>query len=108
MYGFNKSYYYKFLIAFCEQNEIPIKIPFMQLNEVQKRLVLYGNAKTIRFLWKRNRLKRTFEGVVKMAYEMLKDEKDLAEYMSEKICKDCGGHRLKPESLAVKVAKKAW
>ncbi|EAW7380073.1 excinuclease ABC subunit UvrA [Campylobacter jejuni] len=106
MYGFNKSYYYKFLIAFCEQNEIPIKIPFMQLNEVQKRLVLYGNAKTIEFLWKRNRLKRTFEGVVKMAYEMLKDEKDLAEYMSEKICKDCGGHRLKPESLAVKVAKK--
>ncbi|EAI6087055.1 excinuclease ABC subunit A, partial [Campylobacter jejuni] len=81
--------------------------PFMQLNEVQKRLVLYGNAKTIEFLWKRNRLKRTFEGVVKMAYEMLKDEKDLAEYMSEKICKDCGGHRLKPESLAVKVAKKS-
>lgn len=79
----------------------------MQLNEVQKRLVLYGNAKTIEFLWKRNRLKRTFEGVVKMAYEMLKDEKDLAEYMSEKICKDCGGHRLKPESLAVKVAKKS-
>ncbi|EFS2560499.1 excinuclease ABC subunit UvrA [Campylobacter jejuni] len=107
MYGFNKSYYYKFLIAFCEQNEIPIKIPFMQLNEEQKRLVLYGNAKTIEFLWKRNRLKRTFEGVVKMAYEILKDEKDLAEYMSEKICKDCGGHRLKPESLAVKVAKKS-
>ncbi|AXL43187.1 TPA: excinuclease ABC subunit UvrA [Campylobacter jejuni] len=107
MYGFNKSYYYKFLIAFCEQNEIPIKIPFMQLSEEQKRLVLYGNAKTIEFLWKRNRLKRTFEGVVKMAYEMLKDEKDLAEYMSEKICKDCGGHRLKPESLAVKVAKKS-
>ncbi|EAI6222958.1 excinuclease ABC subunit UvrA [Campylobacter jejuni] len=107
MYGFNKSYYYKFLIAFCKQNEIPIKIPFMQLNEEQKRLVLYGNAKTIEFLWKRNRLKRTFEGVVKMAYEMLKDEKDLAEYMSEKICKDCGGHRLKPESLAVKVAKKS-
>ncbi|ENV8235527.1 excinuclease ABC subunit UvrA [Campylobacter jejuni] len=106
MYGFNKSYYYKFLIAFCEQNEIPIKIPFVQLNEEQKRLVLYGNAKTIEFLWKRNRLKRTFEGVVKMAYEMLKDEKDLAEYMSEKICKDCGGHRLKPENLAVKVAKK--
>lgn len=106
MYGFNKSYYYKFLIAFCEQNEISIKIPFIKLSEEQKRLILYGNAKTIEFLWKRHRLKRNFEGVVKMAYEMLKDEKDLAEYMSEKICKDCGGHRLKPESLAVKVAKK--
>ncbi|HEB8420632.1 TPA: excinuclease ABC subunit UvrA [Campylobacter coli] len=106
MYGFNKSYYYKFLIAFCEQNEIPIKLPFAELSEEQKRLVLYGNAKTIDFFWKRNRLKRTFEGVVKMAYEMLKDEKDLAEYMSEKICKDCAGHRLRPESLAVKVASK--
>ncbi|EOZ8038664.1 excinuclease ABC subunit A, partial [Campylobacter coli] len=106
MYGFNKSYYYKFLIAFCEQNEIPIKLPFAELSEEQKRLVLYGNAKTIDFFWKRNRLKRTFEGVVKMAYEMLKDEKDLAEYMSEKICKDCAGHRLKPESLAVKIASK--
>ena len=37
---------------------------------------------------------------------MLKDEKDLNDYMSEKICKDCGGHRLKPQSLAVNVASK--
>ncbi|MBK1991726.1 excinuclease ABC subunit UvrA [Campylobacter sp. 2018MI35] len=106
MYGFNKSYYYKFLIAFCEQNEISIKTPFAELNEEQKRLVLYGNAKTINFTWKRNHLKRTFEGVIKIAYDILKDEKDLNEYMSEKICKDCNAHRLKPESLAVKVANK--
>lgn len=52
MYGFNKSYYYKFLIAFCEQNEIPIKLPFAELSEEQKRLVLYGNAKTIDFFGK--------------------------------------------------------
>ncbi|EPW1223706.1 excinuclease ABC subunit UvrA [Campylobacter upsaliensis] len=106
MYGFNKSYYYKFLIAFCEQNQIPIKIPFSELSEEQKRLILYGNAKQIDFFWKRNRFKRTFEGVVKIAYDMLKDEKDLNDYMSEKICKDCGGHRLKPQSLAVNVASK--
>ncbi|MCH5336594.1 MAG: excinuclease ABC subunit UvrA [Campylobacter sp.] len=106
MYGFNKSYYYKFLIAFCEQNGINTKIPYAELSEEQKRLVLYGNAKSIDFFWKRNRLKRNFEGVVKIAYDMLKDEKDLDEYMSEKICKDCAGHRLKPQSLAVKVANK--
>jgi len=35
---------------------------------------------------------------------MLKDEKELADYMSEKVCDVCGGHRLKRESLAVKVA----
>lgn len=60
MYGFNKSYYYKFLIAFCEQNEIPIKIPFMQLNEEQKRLVLYGNAKTIEFSFEKKSPKTHF------------------------------------------------
>ena len=37
---------------------------------------------------------------------MLKDEKELAEYMSEKVCSVCNSHRLKPESLAVKVADK--
>ncbi|MBF7067618.1 excinuclease ABC subunit UvrA [Campylobacter volucris] len=106
LYGFNKSYYYKFLMAFCEQNDIRVKIPYSELNEDEKRLVLYGNAKEISFLWKRHRLNRKFEGVVKYAYEMLKDDKDLSEYMSEKICKDCNGHRLRAESLAVKVADK--
>ena len=31
LYGFNKSYYYKFCLAFCEQNEINSKIPFNEL-----------------------------------------------------------------------------
>ena len=106
MYGFNKSYYYKLLIAFCEQNDISIKKPFGELNEDEQRLILYGNAKTISFLWKRHRINKIFEGVVKLAYDMLKDEKDLENYMSEKICSACGGFRLKPESLAVKVANK--
>lgn len=103
MYGFNKSYYYKFLMAFCEQNEINTKTAYANLSEEEKKLILYGNAKEIDFFWKRHRLKRTFEGVVKTAYDLLKDEKDLLEYMSEKICKDCSGHRLNPQSLAVKV-----
>ncbi|MCX2683472.1 excinuclease ABC subunit UvrA [Campylobacter sp. MIT 21-1685] len=106
MYGFNKSYYYKFLIAFCEQNNINIKTPFTLLSEEEKKLIFYGNAKTIVFFWKRHRIQKNFEGIVKIAYELLKDEKDLNEYMSEKTCKDCDGHRLKPESLAVKVALK--
>ncbi|MDE5602904.1 MAG: excinuclease ABC subunit UvrA, partial [Helicobacter sp.] len=35
-----------------------------------------------------------------------KDNKDLNDYMSEKICEECKGHRLLPESLAVQVANK--
>lgn len=106
MYGFNKSYYYKFLCAFCEQNDISIKKPFCELNEDEQRLILYGNAKQISFLWKRHRINKSFEGVVKLAYDMLKDEKDLENYMSEKVCSACDGHRLRPQSLAVKVASK--
>ena len=106
MYGFNKSYYYKFLCAFCEQNGISIKKPFCELNEDEQRLILYGNAKQISFLWKRHRINKSFEGVVKLAYDMLKDEKDLENYMSEKVCSACEGHRLRPQSLAVKVASK--
>lgn len=106
LYGFNKSYYYKFLMGFCEANDINVKVPYSQLKEEQKKLILYGSAKEIQFFWKRHKLTRKFEGAVKYAYDLLKNEKDLDDYMSEKICSDCSGHRLKPESLAVKVAGK--
>lgn len=106
MYGYNMSYYFKFIVAFCEQNDIDTKKPFYELNDDERRLIMYGNAKEISFLWKRHRLERKFEGVVKYAYDLLKNERDINDYMSEKRCSDCDGHRLKPQSLAVKVASK--
>lgn len=107
MYGFNKSYYYKFLIAFCEQNGIDIKTPYSKLDDDSKRLILYGNVKNIEFLWKRHRINKHFEGVLKVAYEILKDDKDFSEYMTEKVCESCKGNRLCSDSLAVKVASKS-
>ena len=104
LYGYNMSYYYKCLLAFCEQNGIDVKRPYCELSEDEKRLVLYGNVKEVEFFWKRNKLLRKFEGALKITHGLLKDYKDFDEYMSEKVCDDCGGHRLKPQSLAVKVA----
>ncbi|RKN44658.1 excinuclease ABC subunit UvrA, partial [Campylobacter fetus] len=106
MYGFNKSYFYKFTLAFCEQNGINTKTPYGELNEDEKRLILYGNVKNINFLWKRHKISKTFEGVLKIAYEILKDDKDFSDYMTEKQCEVCNAKRLKQESLAVKVAGK--
>lgn len=106
LYGFNKSYYYKFSLAFCEQNGINIKTPFCDLSNDEKRLILYGNAKPVDFLWKRHKIARTYDGALKIAYELLKNDKDFSEYMVEKTCSECGGLRLKKESLAVKVAGK--
>ncbi len=103
-YGFNKGYYAKFLKGFCEANNIPTNIPFEELEPHQQKAILHGGVESAKFTWKRHRLTRKFEGVVKIAYDMIKDAKELAEYMSEKVCDRCGGHRLKEESLAVKVA----
>lgn len=104
LYGFNKSYYYKFCLAFCEQNEINAKTPFNELAAHEQKALLYGNASNIKFTWKRHNLERRFEGALRLSYEMLKDSKDFSDYMIEKECNECKGKRLNKGSLAVKVA----
>lgn len=107
LYGFNKGYYFKFLSAYCEAAGIDIKKPFEELEEHQKKAILHGGVEEASFTWKRHKLKRKWDGVVKIAYNMLKDEKDINEYMTEKVCDACRGYRLKKESLSVMVADHA-
>ncbi len=104
LYGFNKGYYFKFLKAYCEAAGIDTATPFGELEEHQKKAILHGGVEIAEFTWKRHRLKRKWEGVIKLGFDMLKGEKDINEYMSEKTCSNCGGYRLKKESLSVKVA----
>ncbi len=106
LYGFNKSYYFKFLTAFCEQNDIDTKIPFSKLEEHQKKAVLYGLPGEVTFTWKRHKLKRQWPGVVKIAYDMSTESKDFDDYMTETVCDECNGHRLRPRSLSVKIEGK--
>ncbi len=104
VYGFNKGYYFTFLKGFCEANAISIKIPFGELEEHQKKAILHGEIEEVTFLWKAHPVKRIWPGIIKIAYDMFKDDKELADYMSEKVCNICHSHRLRPESLAVKVS----
>jgi len=104
VYGFNKGYYFTFLKGFCAHNDIDITVPYSELPIYQQKAILHGNIDEVEFLWKNHKVKRIFPGIIRIAYDMLKDEKELADYMSEKVCDVCGGHRLKKESLAVKVA----
>lgn len=106
VYGFNKSYYAKFLDAFCVGEGISTKVPYGELEEHQKKAILYGASTIVNFTWKRHALKREWPGIVKIAYDMFKDEKDITSYMTEKRCDKCGGHRLSPQSLAVKIGDK--
>jgi excinuclease ABC subunit A len=106
MYGFNKSYYTKFLTAYCEQNDIPTDVPYSSLEEFQKKSILYGGGQNVNFTWKRHKLNREWPGVVKFAHDMFSEEKDMSEYMTEKVCDKCDGHRLRPRSLAVQIEGK--
>lgn len=106
IYGFNKGFYFKMLIAFCEQSQINIKIPFRDLEEHQKKSILHGTVDEVKFFWKKHKLTRKWDGVVKLAYDMIKDEKEMAEFMTEKKCDSCNGNRLKPASQTVYMAKK--
>jgi len=104
LYGFNKGYYFRFLKAYCESAGIDIEKPFEELDEHQKKAILHGGVEEASFIWKRHKLRRKWEGVIKIAYNMFKGEKDINEYMSEKVCNSCQGYRLSKESLSVKVA----
>lgn len=106
IYGFNKGFYFKMLLAFCEGTDIPVNIPFRDLPEHQKKAILHGSVDEATFFWKKHKLTRKWEGVVKLAYDMIKDEKEMSEYMTEKKCDSCNGNRLKPSSQSVFVAGK--
>jgi excinuclease ABC subunit A len=105
-FGFNKSYYHKYLMAFCDTVGINTSVIYDELSDIDKAKVLNGSPEQISFFWKKHKLKRVWMGVVSMAYDMLKDDKELKEYMIEKICDECNGHRLKQEHMAVRIANK--
>ena len=106
IYGFNKGYYFKMLMAFCESAGISVKTPFNELEEYHKKAILHGSVDEFSFFWKKHKLTRKWEGIVKLAYDMIKDEKEMAEYMTEKRCDSCNGNRLKPASASVYVANR--
>lgn len=104
IYGFNKGYYFKMLKAYCEAAGIDTTVPFNTLDSHERGGILNGGVEDAVFTWKRHKLTRKWEGIIKIAYTMVKDEKDMEAFMTEKVCDTCGGHRLKAPSLAVKVA----
>jgi len=89
-------------------------IPVAELTEEQYHAVLYGLPKPVTVRMSYSRSTREFqtkwEGVVNVLrkkYEQTESEwvrGDLQQYMRTKPCPTCGGKRLKPESLCVKLA----
>lgn len=106
IFGFNRNYYAELFKAFCKHYGIDSAKSFDELSPQQQSSLLYGSADEVEIAWRNSTLKRPWKGILHIAYEMFKDERDLHDYMSEKPCDTCGANRLKPESLSVKVAGK--
>ncbi|GHP77763.1 UvrABC system protein A [Helicobacter pylori] len=104
IFGYNRSYYAQMFEGFCEYNGIDTALCFNELNKEQQDTLLYGNGTEISFHFKNSLLKRPWKGIIQIAYDMFKEQKDLSDYMSEKTCSSCEGHRLKASSLSVQVA----
>lgn len=102
IFGFGRNYYTELFYAFCKEHGIDLNQSFEELDSKQQDSLLYGGG-NVEFVWKDSKFTRPWQGILQIAYDMFKDEKDLADYMSEKPCSACGGNRLRPQSLAVKV-----
>ena len=92
--------------------------PFEQLSSAVQDVILYGSrGEKIRFFYdkggKRHYYQQEFEGVVPSLERKYLTERetyegeDLESYISLKPCARCQGARLRPESLAVKIAGKS-
>lgn len=106
IFGFNRGYYNHLFEGFCKSQKIKPSKSFDELTEIQQNALLYGSSEEVKFQWRGTELLRPWNGILKIAYDLFKDEKDLADLMSEKKCPSCEGHRLKPQSLSVQVAHK--
>jgi excinuclease ABC subunit A len=112
--GSRLEYWYRVLDAVSEAHGFSIRTPWRKLSKRARDVLLYGSEEEIYVRYK-NRYGRvrsyytTYEGVIP-GVERRHAETDsdsqrekLEQYMREVPCRACGGARLKPESLAVRV-----
>ena len=94
-------YYRSLLRDLAEYYNFDLNTPFGKLPRKIQEIILYGSDEDI---WGRR-----FEGVVPHIERLFREtesdylKEELNKYMSDLPCPQCGGKRLKPESLAVKI-----
>ncbi|HEY4552661.1 MAG TPA: excinuclease ABC subunit UvrA [Bacillaceae bacterium] len=111
----SSQYYPELLKAVCLHYGIDMDVPVKDLPKLQLDRVLYGSSgETIKFRYKNDfgqvrESRLRFEGVlrnVERRYQETSSDyirEQMEKYMAQQPCPRCKGHRLKEESLAVKV-----
>ncbi len=111
----SQNFYDSVIEAIAERYEISLDTPWRDLPSEEQDRFLYGTGGDRIFVVYRNRMGRkrqytmAFEGLVNNLQRRYKEtdssqQRDrIEEYMSFRPCPECGGARLKPEVLAVKI-----
>ncbi len=113
----SSPYYMQTLEALGRHYKFRLDTPFQSLPSSAQRIILYGSGEEdIRFSYddsfRAYDVKKPFEGVVpNLERRYLETDSDwsreeIGRFMSATPCRACGGFRLKPEALAVKIGHK--
>lgn len=117
----NKDGYYAQLIAaVANRYNLPLQAPLSEFGPKQRDVILYGGKAgdqiTLRYHNAEGELRTystAFEGVIPHLQRRYKEAAnannsyaigEIEQYMSTRTCPACGGHRLRPEALAVTIA----
>ena len=108
-------YLFSMLKAAAAHFDIDIEKPFSRLPAKAQKIILHGSGdKKFKFVYAADKRKvveqnKPFEGIIPNMRRRLDEtesphvREEMMRYMSVRVCDECGGHRLSPESLAVKV-----
>jgi len=109
------GYYWQMLVGACEANGIDMDVPYAELSDAQKEVILYGTKGkevTVSYTRKSGRIS-TFHAVYEGAIPNLErrfretnstyQRERIMEFMNDRACPACKGARLRPEALAVTV-----
>lgn len=107
-------YYQQILKTLSENFNFDLDLPFANLPERTRNLILYGSAgREIDFVYEteknRYQFKREFEGVINSLNNRYREtssddvREEIERFMRVRICPECRGDRLKKEYLAVEI-----
>jgi excinuclease ABC subunit A len=113
--GHSQPYYDQTIESLARHFKVKLTTPWAELPAAVREAILHGTGKepvTLRYKdgLRAYEVQKPFEGVIANLERRYREtdnpwvREDLARYQAEKPCHACNGHRLKPQSLSVKVA----
>ncbi|MGV8996042.1 MAG: excinuclease ABC subunit UvrA [Parvibaculaceae bacterium] len=110
-------YYTQTLDSLAKQFKFSVTVPWSQLPEKAQNIVLHGSGEeTVTFSYddgmRSYKTSKPFEGVIPNLERRWREtdsswsREEIERFQGITRCDDCGGFRLKPEALAVKIAMK--